>query len=95
MPHEPEPSPTHSPETEELAALYALGALAGQELLAFRQHLASCLGCQQLVDRDLETLAGLSAAAPEADASLGFHERLQARAAREIASRPSGAPFER
>jgi anti-sigma-K factor RskA len=92
MRDEHRPNTTHSAESEQLAALYALGALEGSEQLAFRQHLAACLGCQQLVDRDLETLARLSAAAPEADARPGFREQLRARAARELERRASPEP---
>jgi hypothetical protein len=74
----------HTPRDEELAALYALGVLGGQELIDFRRHLAGCGRCQELVDQDLETLARLIAAAPEMEAACGAGGRLRGRAEREL-----------
>lgn len=82
----------HTPKDAELAGLYALGSLEGDELTAFRTHLDGCAACRATVEQDRLTLARLTAATPEMDPSPGFRERLLARAADELGSpAPSAA----
>lgn len=77
----------HTPEHTELAGLYALGSLDGDELETFRAHLDRCAACRTTVEQDRRTLARLTAATPEMEPSPGFRERLLARAADEMQSR--------
>jgi anti-sigma-K factor RskA len=74
----------HSEEYEQLAGLSALRALDGEEEERFEQHARLCERCRMIVRLDRETLANLSLAAPEMDASPGFKERLMQRAAAEL-----------
>ena len=86
----------HSPEHDELAALYALRALEGEELADFERHYAGCAQCHAIVRRDQLTLAALTSAAPEMDPSPGFKERLLARAAAQLEVQeapPAPIPF--
>lgn len=75
------PATDHSREHEELAALYALQALQGDELAAYERHLAACAQCQDFVPRDRLTLVPLNRVPPEIEPSPGFKHRLLQRAA--------------
>lgn len=80
------PASDHSSEHEELAALYALRALEGEEVAAYERHLAACLLCQAYVERDRLTLMPLNIVPPEMEPSPGFKDRLLQRAAAELAA---------
>ncbi len=80
------PIDEHTHEFEQVAGLYALGALEGDELEQFEAHLATCEQCRLMVRLDLETLAGVSLAAPAMDPSPDFKERLMRRATQELAA---------
>ena len=88
----PPPGAGHSPDFEELAGLAALRVLEGDELSSFEQHAAGCARCRSILDRDRQTLARLSLAAPEMDPSPGLKERLLQRAAAELAAQAPGQP---
>ncbi len=80
------PTTDHSREHEELAALYALQALEGDELAAYERHLAACAQCQDFVRRDRRTLVPLNRVPPEMEPSPGFKHRLLQRAAAELST---------
>jgi anti-sigma-K factor RskA len=83
----------HSPADEELAALYALHLLEGQELADFANHLTRCARCKGIVEQDRRVLAVLDAAAPEMDTSPDLRERLLRRAAQELGIERGAAPI--
>jgi len=86
------PATDHSRAHEELAALYALQALQGDELAAYERHLAACAQCQDFVPRDRLTLVPLNRVPPEIEPSPGFKHRLLQRAAAELSTaRPTPA----
>ncbi|HEX8119536.1 MAG TPA: cupin domain-containing protein [Pyrinomonadaceae bacterium] len=68
---------TDEEEAAGQAALYALGALEGEEAREFEEHLAAgCASCAAEL-REYETVAGqLGLAAPEAEPPAGVRERL-------------------
>ena len=83
---------SHTPEAEELAALYALGVLEGEELESFTGHLAGCDVCLRLVREDSAVLASVGAAVQSMEASTGFKERLMQQATAEVRERASYSP---
>jgi anti-sigma-K factor RskA len=78
------PAPDHSAEDPELAALYALRVLDGDELAGFERHLSACPVCRGTVAQDRRTAAALTVVADEMEPSAGFRERLLRRAAAEL-----------
>jgi anti-sigma-K factor RskA len=68
-------SGTH-PTREEDFDLYALGALDGDEKVAFESHLASCAGCKEKLAEANGRIAMLAFAAPATLPSPGVKERL-------------------
>jgi anti-sigma-K factor RskA len=69
-------------EWQDLAAPYALGALASDERQAFESHLAGCEGCRAEV-RSFSEVAGLLAhGAPAAQPPAGLRGRVLAEAGR-------------
>jgi anti-sigma-K factor RskA len=76
----------HSDEFEQLAGLFALHVLEGDELVRFEGHSAQCERCRLMVRLDGETLARLSLVAPAMDPSPDFKARLMRRAAEELAA---------
>ncbi len=78
----------HTGDHEDLAALYALDALDGDELVLFARHLGSCPRCRDVLAGDRLAVAALGAAAPEREASPDFKARLLERAERELTARP-------
>lgn len=76
----------HSEEFDELAGLYALRVLDGDELARFEVHSADCQRCQLMVRLDREALARVALAAPAMDPSPDFKARLMRRAAEELAA---------
>jgi len=75
----------HSEEFDELAGLYALRVLDGDELARFEVHSADCERCQLMVRLDREALARVALVAPAMDPSPDFKARLMRRAAAELA----------
>ena len=71
----------HAP-FDELAAVYALGALEGEELEQFLAHLrAGCAECERLLAEDEATLLGMAselATPPPADVKRALFARLDA-----------------
>lgn len=84
------PVPEHSEEIEQLAALYALNALADEDLALFEAHLAECAECRQLVAQDRQTASYLSLVAAEDEPSPSLRARLLAAAEADIAPRIAG-----
>jgi anti-sigma-K factor RskA len=84
------PIDEHSEEFEQLAGLYALHVLEGDELARFEGHAAQCERCRLMVRLDRETLARVALVAPAMDPSPDFKARLMRRAAAELAA--SAAP---
>lgn len=80
----PTPSSSHSPDQEELVALYALGVLEGGERQVFEVHLGQCNVCQARMLEDRMAVAALAAASPEMEPSPGFKPRLLQQAADEL-----------
>ncbi len=83
----------------ELAAIYALGALDGEERVRFERHLASgCKLCQDAVRESEEILADLALAAPHAAPPASVKERLfdrvrrDSKASKDVKSR-GGSPL--
>jgi anti-sigma-K factor RskA len=76
----------HSEEFDELAGLYALRVLDGDELDRFEAHSADCERCQLMVRLDREALARVALVAPAMDPSPDFKARLMRRAAEELAA---------
>ena len=76
----------HSEEFDELAGLYALRVLEGDELARFEVHSADCERCRLMVRLDREALARVALAAPAMDPSPDFKARLMRRAAEELAA---------
>ncbi len=72
----------------ELAAPYALGALAPEERAGFEAHLAECATCRAEVQAFREVSGLLAHAAPAAAALPGLRERVL-RAARDVRAVPS------
>ncbi|MBD0325518.1 MAG: cupin domain-containing protein [Pyrinomonadaceae bacterium] len=71
-------------ETEERAALYALGALSQHEARAFEEHLAEgCEACEAIYREFENTVGALAFAAPEASPSPIVREKLSALLAEE------------
>jgi predicted ChrR family anti-sigma factor len=77
-------------ETDEQAALYALGALSQHEARAFEEHLAEgCEACEAAY-RDFEqTVSALAFAAPEETPSSSVREELLALVSEETKEQPS------
>ncbi len=72
-------------ELLDLASVYALGALDGDDLALFRAHLGSCAECQAIV-RDCERAStGIGMSLAPVAPSAGHKEKLMAR----ISSRPA------
>ncbi|MCA1620154.1 MAG: cupin domain-containing protein [Acidobacteria bacterium] len=73
---------SHTTTDEEAAgraALYALGALEGEEARAFEEHLtAGCAGCEAELREFEGVVADLGLAAPEAEPPEGVRSRLLA-----------------
>jgi anti-sigma-K factor RskA len=84
------PIDEHSEEFDQLAGLYALHVLEGDELARFEGHAAQCERCRLMVGLDRETLARVALVAPAMDPSPDFKARLMRRAAAELAA--SAAP---
>jgi len=76
----------HAEEFDELAGLYALRVLEGDELARFEVHSADCERCQLMVRFDREALARVALVAPAMDPSPDFKARLMRRAAEELAA---------
>ena len=76
-----------------LAALYALGALEGEEAREFEEHLAAgCASCAAEL-REFETVAGqLGRAAPEAEPPAGVRDRLLALVSEDRSESAPGVP---
>jgi anti-sigma factor RsiW len=49
-------------DAEEIAERYAMGKLAGKDLVSFEQHLLTCSRCTELVRQVREFIAALKAA---------------------------------
>ncbi len=82
----------------ELAAIYALGALDGEDRARFETHLASgCEPCREAVRESEEILGNLALAAPLAAPPASVRERLFDRVSRDSntkdAKRSGGSPF--
>lgn len=77
---------SHSANYEALAALSALGLLAGCERRHFECHVAMCDRCQMIITQDRQTIALLSMATGQMEPSPEFKPRLLRRAARELAN---------
>ena len=77
----------HTRDHEDLAALYALDVLEGDELALFERHLDRCPRCRDVVAGDRLAVGALATAAPEREASPDSKARLLERAERELASR--------
>jgi anti-sigma-K factor RskA len=75
------PAQEHSDHSEQMAALYALELLEGEERSAFEQHLAACVECQRLVEQDGQTSSLLNAASPEREPPPELKKRLMEAAA--------------
>ena len=82
----------HTRNHEDLAGLYALDVLDGDELSLFEQHLARCPRCRDVVAGDRLAVGALASLAPERDPSPDFKARLMARAERELAAMPTPDP---
>ncbi len=77
-------------ESEESAALYALGALSQHEARAFEEHLAEgCEACETELREFEKTVTQLAFDAPEAMPPQGAREKLLARLAAETEPTPS------
>jgi anti-sigma-K factor RskA len=85
------PIDEHTEEFEQLAGLFALQVLQGDELARFEGHSAECERCQLMVRLDRETLARLSLVASAVDPSPDFKARLMRRAAEELEQKASAA----
>jgi anti-sigma-K factor RskA len=85
------PNNEHTDEFEQLAGLYALHLLEGDELARFEGHSAECERCRLMVRVDRETLARVSLLAPAMDPSPDFKTRLMRRAAEELEQKASAA----
>jgi anti-sigma-K factor RskA len=82
----------------ELSALYALGALEGEERARFETHLASgCETCREAVRENEDVLSDLALAAPLVKPPAAIRERLFDRVRRdskdEAARSPGGFPY--
>ena len=79
----------------ELAAPYALDALAAAERTAFEEHLAECAACRADVQAFREAAAALALAAPAAAPPPGLRERVlrEARRGRPLAGRRTAWPW--
>jgi anti-sigma-K factor RskA len=86
------PIDDHTDEFEQLAGLFALHVLDGDELARFEGHSAQCERCRLVMRLDGETLARLSLVAPAMDPSPDFKARLMRRAAEELAASSSTTP---
>lgn len=82
----------HTRDHEDLAALYALGVLEGDERALFERHLVRCGRCHQVVAGDRLAVAALGAGAPEMEPSPDFKARLMARAEQELAEASRSVP---
>jgi anti-sigma-K factor RskA len=80
---------TTAHEWQELAAPYALGALAPEERSAFEAHLAGCDACRAEVRAFTEVAGLLAYGAPAAEPPAGLRDRVLAEARR---VRPIAAP---
>ena len=76
----------HSRDQEDLAALYALDVLDGDELILFERHLDRCPRCRDVVAGDRVAVSALATTVPEREAPPDFKARLLERAARELAA---------
>jgi anti-sigma-K factor RskA len=85
------PIDEHSEEFDELAGLYALDVLEGDELARFETHSDGCERCRLMVRLDREALARVALAAPAMDPSPDFKARLMRRAAEELAASAASA----
>jgi len=87
----------HIPETD--IALYAMGALAADEMAAARAHVAICARCREEVRQAELALAAFAQATPqEAELSAGARQRFMARVANTQqagAARKADAPEEK
>jgi anti-sigma-K factor RskA len=83
---------TGHPTREEDFDLYALGALDGDEKVAFETHLASCADCAQKLGEAMGRMSMLAFTAPATLPSPGVKERLM----RQVATSPrAGRSVER
>lgn len=73
---------TTAHEWQELAAPYALGALAADERTAFEAHLAQCDSCRAEVRSFVEVAGLLAYGAPAAEPPAGLRARVMAEARR-------------
>ena len=80
---------TTAHEWQELAAPYALGALAPEERSAFEAHLAGCEACRAEVRAFTEVAGLLAYGAPAVEPPAGLRDRVLAEARR---VRPIAAP---
>jgi anti-sigma-K factor RskA len=82
-------------ETQEVAALYALGALSQHEARAYERHLREvCPACAEELARHEGVVANLGLAAPASVPSLYVRELLLARVEREAPTIDPGAKKE-
>jgi len=81
---------TTAHEWRDLAAPYALGALAPEERRAFEAHLAGCDACRAEVGSFAEVAGLLAYGAPSAEPPVGLRDRVlaEARRVRPIAPAP-------
>ena len=68
---------THE-DLKNLASLYALGALDGEDLAQFTGHLSECQECRRLVREYEESSAGLAWALPKESPAVALRERVLA-----------------
>lgn len=76
----------HSHEFAQLAGLFALGVLEGDDLARFRAHANGCGRCRLMVRVDRQALTSLSLMGPAMDPSPDFKARLMRLAAEELAA---------
>jgi anti-sigma-K factor RskA len=79
------PAADHSDEQTELAALYALRVLDGDDLGGFERHLGQCLLCQATVARDRWTVRPLTLVPVEMAPRPEFRQHVLEAAATELA----------
>lgn len=74
---------------DELAPLYALGALDGDDLAAFEAHLSGCAACQLQVREYEEASTALPGALPPGAPSAGVRVAVLATRPKMVAARPA------
>lgn len=71
----------------DLAPLYALGALDGEDLTKFHEHLSECRECRKIVGEHAEAASGIAAALDPITPPPGLREKLLSKA-RAAAAKP-------